>query len=207
MEKVCADILADGRRALGERGTLVQRLVAFLDAWKGKPSRLMASSPHTAEIIESTATVHVAITASFYEQMRAMLADALHKAGIGTTTPSQCCMRPRSGHWKPAISARSPTERALRLSWKHYGRLARKGRSLIASRTSKLRLRNFGTLLRSTAPRTSLLQRRDFFSTGNPESDAFRDEGGLQAKSMQNCRRARWHRRNTFERLGSRPGG
>ncbi len=82
VEKVCADILADGRRALGEPGTLVQRLVAFLDAWKGKPSRLMASSPHTAEIIESTATVPVAITASFYAQMRAMLADALRDAGI-----------------------------------------------------------------------------------------------------------------------------
>jgi len=82
VEKVCADILIDGRRALGERGTLVQRLVAFLDAWKGKPSRLMASSPHTAEIIESTATVPVAITASFYEQMRAMLRDALRDVGI-----------------------------------------------------------------------------------------------------------------------------
>lgn len=82
VEKVCADILADGRRALGERGTLVQRLVAFLDAWKGKPSRLMASSPHTAEIIESTATVAVAITAGFYAQMRAMLAEALRDAGI-----------------------------------------------------------------------------------------------------------------------------
>ncbi len=82
VEKVCADILTDGRRALGERGTLVQRLVAFLDAWKGKPSRLMASSPHIAEIIESTATVPVAITASFYEQMRAMLRDALRDVGI-----------------------------------------------------------------------------------------------------------------------------
>jgi len=82
VEKVCADILTDGRRALGERGTLVQRLVAFLDAWKGKPSRLMASSPHTAEIIESTAIVAVAITASFFEQMRAMLRDALRDVGI-----------------------------------------------------------------------------------------------------------------------------
>ena len=82
VEKICADILVDGRRALGEDGTLVQRLVAFLDAWKGKPSRLMASSPHTAEIIESTATVPVAITADFYARMRAMLADALRDAGI-----------------------------------------------------------------------------------------------------------------------------
>ena len=82
VEKICADILADGHRALDEGGTLVQRVVAFLDAWKGRPSRLMASSPHTAEIIESTATVPVTITANFYVQMRAMLADALRDDGI-----------------------------------------------------------------------------------------------------------------------------
>ncbi len=82
VEKVCADILADGRRALAAPGTLAQRLVAFLDAWKGKPSRLMASSPHTAEIIESTATMPAAITANFYAQMRAMLSETLRDAGI-----------------------------------------------------------------------------------------------------------------------------
>ncbi len=82
VEKVCAGILADGSRALAGPGTLTQRLVGFLDAWKGKPSRLMAESPHTVEIIASTATVAAAVTADFYARMRALLAGALREAGI-----------------------------------------------------------------------------------------------------------------------------
>ena len=82
IEKACADITADARNALNEPGTLVHRIVAFLDAWKGKPSRLMASSPHTAEIIESGATVAASITAAFYSEMRMMLSETLREGGI-----------------------------------------------------------------------------------------------------------------------------
>ena len=80
--KICAEILDAGRQALAVPDTLVKRLVGFLDAWKGKPSRLIASSPHTAELIESTARVPAAITADFYAQMHAVLGSALRDAGI-----------------------------------------------------------------------------------------------------------------------------
>ena len=82
LETFFADILANGRRALAQRGTLVERVVAYLEACKGAPMRMLRASPHMAELMESKMTAAPAIYAAFDADMRAELARALRADGI-----------------------------------------------------------------------------------------------------------------------------
>src|ERR1700730_18652132 len=52
-ERLCTDILVAARQALLKKKSLAERLVDFLDGYVGHMHRLIAQSPHVAELSES----------------------------------------------------------------------------------------------------------------------------------------------------------
>ena len=61
---------------------LTERLVALLDEQVGAINRLLARSPHAAELIESKQALAAAVFADFHAKGREMLAALLRDGGI-----------------------------------------------------------------------------------------------------------------------------
>jgi AcrR family transcriptional regulator len=80
--QICSDILATASQTLLGKKLLAERLVDFLDAYIGQMHRLIAHSPHVAELRESKQTVAATIYANFDFQMKGLIRAALNEEGI-----------------------------------------------------------------------------------------------------------------------------
>jgi AcrR family transcriptional regulator len=81
-ERICSDILATASQTLLKKKLLAERLVDFLDTYIGQMHRLIAQSPHVAELRESKDTLAATIYANFDFQMKGLIRTALNEEGI-----------------------------------------------------------------------------------------------------------------------------
>ena len=79
--EMCEAALVGVREALADRGPLTRRLAAALDAKIGYFHRLLAGSPHAAELVESKAAVAERSFAALERDFHAALERALVDAG------------------------------------------------------------------------------------------------------------------------------
>lgn len=80
-ERMCAERLAMAREASAGAGPLVDRLVAILDSQIGVMCRLVAESPHLAELAEAHASA-AAIYGKFDRDIEALINEVLLGHGI-----------------------------------------------------------------------------------------------------------------------------
>jgi AcrR family transcriptional regulator len=81
-ERLCANTLADAQRVVLEAAPLPQRLVGILDCYIGAPHRLVAKSPHIAELTKSKDALSAAAFDALDTQIRSLLSAVLGEAGI-----------------------------------------------------------------------------------------------------------------------------
>jgi AcrR family transcriptional regulator len=81
--EMCAGALAGVRKSLAGREPLTRRLAAALDAKIGYFHRLLAGSPHAAELLESKAAVAERSFEALERDFHAALDRALADAGVG----------------------------------------------------------------------------------------------------------------------------
>ena len=81
-ERLCSDILSTARQTLHQEKPLTERLVDFLDSYIGHMHRLVAHSPHVAELTESKEALVTTVYASFDLQMKGLIRTALNESGI-----------------------------------------------------------------------------------------------------------------------------
>lgn len=81
-EEMSRDTLAQGVRAMTEAKTDVAAFVSFLDAVIGGPNRLLASSPHAAELLDSKAAFAAPALTRYHADIIGVLHDRLVAAGI-----------------------------------------------------------------------------------------------------------------------------
>jgi AcrR family transcriptional regulator len=82
-DRLCATTLADIRRIARDAAPLTGRLVGILDCAIGAPHRLVAQSPHIAELTASKEALAAAAFDERDRQIRAVLGALLREAGIG----------------------------------------------------------------------------------------------------------------------------
>ena len=82
-DRLCANTLADARRIALEAMPLTERLVGLLDCHIGAPHRLVAQSPHIAELTASKEALSAAAFDALDDHIRALLGALLDEAGIG----------------------------------------------------------------------------------------------------------------------------
>jgi AcrR family transcriptional regulator len=80
--RMCDEVLGKAREAAASRSALPDRLVGVLDAKIGAIHRLLASSPHSAELIESKEVLATSTFADLDREFRAILRDILSDAEI-----------------------------------------------------------------------------------------------------------------------------
>ncbi|SHL11352.1 transcriptional regulator, TetR family [Bradyrhizobium lablabi] len=81
-DRLCANTLADARRIVLQATPLSERLVGILDCYIGAPHRLVAQSPHIAELTASKEALAAAAFDTLDQQIRALLGTLLNEAGI-----------------------------------------------------------------------------------------------------------------------------
>jgi AcrR family transcriptional regulator len=81
-ERFCANVLADAQQVVLEATPLSQRLVGMLDCYIGAPHRLVAQSPHIAELTKSKEAHSAAVFDALDTQIRSLLSAVLGEAGI-----------------------------------------------------------------------------------------------------------------------------
>jgi len=81
-ERICTETLAKARKAVSEEAPLAERLVSFLDIYIGDMHRLIAQSPHVAELTEAKQEHAKTIFATYAAQIKELLNAALREGGI-----------------------------------------------------------------------------------------------------------------------------
>jgi len=81
-DRLCANTLADARRIILEAAPLTNRLVGILDCYIGAPHRLVAQSPHIAELTASKEALSAAAFDTLDRHIRSLLGALLDEAGI-----------------------------------------------------------------------------------------------------------------------------
>src|SRR5882757_3436432 len=81
-ERICDDLLGRARRTIASPAPLAERLVGLLDAHIGILHRLVAQSPHVAELTESKKAFAATAFAAFDREMTALLRGTLNEGGI-----------------------------------------------------------------------------------------------------------------------------
>src|SRR5258708_4001138 len=81
-DRLCANTLADARTIVLEATPLSERLVGILDCYIGATHRLVAQSPHIAELTASKEALSAAAFATLNTQIRSLLDALLSEAGI-----------------------------------------------------------------------------------------------------------------------------
>lgn len=82
--RMCDEVLASAREVASSRASLAERLVGVLDAKIGSIHRLLAGSPHSAELIQSKDVLAVSAFADFDREFRGVLRDVLGEDGDNT---------------------------------------------------------------------------------------------------------------------------
>jgi AcrR family transcriptional regulator len=81
-DRLCANIHADAQRIILEATSPVERLVGILDCHIGAPHRLVAQSPHIAELTASKEALSAAAFRTLDGHIRLLLGTLLKEAGI-----------------------------------------------------------------------------------------------------------------------------
>ena len=81
-ERLCVNTLAAAQRVALEATSLPQRLVGILDCYIGAPHRLVAQSPHIAELTKSKEAHSAAAFDALDARIRSLLSAVLGEAGI-----------------------------------------------------------------------------------------------------------------------------
>jgi len=80
--RLCAKLLEEVHRAVTASASLTERLVGLLDAYVGVLHRLVAESPHMAELIEGKQSIASASFDTFDSETKVILQRTLNEAGI-----------------------------------------------------------------------------------------------------------------------------
>jgi AcrR family transcriptional regulator len=81
-EQLCAEVLRNAEEAIASSSSSASRIVGCLDAYIGSMHRLIAQSPHVAELTESKEALAAAIYGAFNRKMRDLLRKVLRDSGI-----------------------------------------------------------------------------------------------------------------------------
>ena len=81
-DRLCANTLADARRIILAATPLTERLVGMLDCYIGATHRLVAQSPHIAELTASKEALSAAAFDTLDRHIRSLLSALLSEAGI-----------------------------------------------------------------------------------------------------------------------------
>jgi AcrR family transcriptional regulator len=81
-DRLCASTLSDAKRIAVEAAPLTERLVGMLDCYIGAPHRLVAQSPHIAELTMSKEALSAAAFDTLDGHIRFLLGALLGEAGI-----------------------------------------------------------------------------------------------------------------------------
>lgn len=112
-ERICATTLAEAGKAIHEEKPLTQRLVNFLDAYIGEMQRLIAHSPHVAELSESKKVFAAATYADFDRQIKLLLQTSLSEVGISKEEACDMFLAAAIGAIKTGDPARDPYRKRL----------------------------------------------------------------------------------------------
>src|SRR5258708_39993897 len=119
--RLCAKLLEEVHRAAIASASLTDRLVGLLDAYVGVLHRLVAESPHMAELTEGKQSIASASFVTFGLETRAILQRTLNEAGITRDDAAEMFLAAATG-----------TLRVGEASEKEYrARLAKVGNMLI----------------------------------------------------------------------------
>jgi AcrR family transcriptional regulator len=81
-DRLCANTLAEAQRIVREANSVTERLVGILDCYIGATHRLVARSPHIAELTASKEVLSAAAFDNLNKKIRALLGMLLNEAGI-----------------------------------------------------------------------------------------------------------------------------
>jgi AcrR family transcriptional regulator len=107
-ERLCTDILVAARQALLKKKSSAERLVDFLDGYIGHMHRLIAQSPHVAELSESKEALAATIYANFDVQMKELIRTALNDAGIARKSAADMFLAAALGALRTGDIAEKP---------------------------------------------------------------------------------------------------
>jgi AcrR family transcriptional regulator len=107
-ERLCADTLAEARGIVGEAKPLTERIVKFLDCHVGKPHRLVAQSPHVAELAASKQAIAKASYDALDRRMKALLRGLLAEAGIVEARATEMFLAAARGTLRTGDAAAKP---------------------------------------------------------------------------------------------------
>ena len=81
-ERLCAATLARAKAIVAEARPPAERLVAFLDCYVGETQRMIAQSPHVAELTASKEAIAAAAYEAHDGRMASLLTGLLEEAGV-----------------------------------------------------------------------------------------------------------------------------
>jgi AcrR family transcriptional regulator len=99
-ELMCKDILDRAEAAITTSAPLSERVVNFLDVVVGANSRLLAHSPHAAELIDSKQAFAAPVFADFHARVEDLLARSLRDEGVGNNEAPQMFIAAAHGVWR-----------------------------------------------------------------------------------------------------------
>jgi AcrR family transcriptional regulator len=82
-DRLCAETLAEAQEIIAKSKPVIDRIVAFLDCYIGKTHRLVARSPHVAELAASKEAIATTAYDRLDRRMMSLLEGLLDEAGIG----------------------------------------------------------------------------------------------------------------------------
>jgi AcrR family transcriptional regulator len=112
--RMCDDVLAKAREAGSAKAPVADRLVGALDAKIGAIHRLLAGSPHSAELIESKETLAISTFADLDREFRAIIRDILSAADIGADGVAELFLAAAYGAIKTGDIAEKPYRARLK---------------------------------------------------------------------------------------------
>jgi AcrR family transcriptional regulator len=107
-DRLCANTLSDARRIVLEATPPTDRLVGVLDCYIGATHRLVAQSPHIAELTASTEALSAAAFDTLDGHIRSLLRTLLCEAGITRDGAIDMCLAAAEGTLHTGDCAEQP---------------------------------------------------------------------------------------------------
>jgi AcrR family transcriptional regulator len=107
-EQLCADVLRNAEAAIASSASITHQLVGCLDVYIGSTHRLVAQSPHIAELTESKEALAAATFDTLRRKMKDLLRTVLRGGGIERTDAVEMFFAAAIGTLKTGDSAAKP---------------------------------------------------------------------------------------------------
>jgi AcrR family transcriptional regulator len=107
-ERLCAEVLRNAEAAIASSASITDQLVGCLDAYIGSTHRLVAQSPHIAELTESKEALAAATFGTLHRKMKDLLRTVLRRGGIERTDAVEMFLAAAIGTLKTGDSAAKP---------------------------------------------------------------------------------------------------